>query len=190
MSLVLVVDKGGMPKDWVNFEDAALYYAREKVLWELGSKIKTFLGGRNECGEQSRIDISSIIGVSGPILGDKFYSKQTLFADRMTLYSRDHHICAYCGNEFATGQLTIDHVIPKSRGGGNNWANCVTSCRPCNHRKGWKTPEEAKMHLLYVPYAPTVHEKMILKNRRILVDQMSYLSSNLPKNSRILKKLN
>ena len=85
MSLVLVVDKGGMPKDWVNFEMAACYYAKKKVLWELGEKMKTMFGGNNEHGEQSRIDISCIIGVNGPLLGDKFYSQQTKFADRMTL---------------------------------------------------------------------------------------------------------
>ena len=67
MSLVLVVDKGGMPKDWVNFELAACYYAKDKVLWELGSKIMTLRGGHNSIGEQSKIDISSIIGVSGQL---------------------------------------------------------------------------------------------------------------------------
>ena len=117
MSLVLVVDKGGMPKDWCNFEMAACYYAKNKVLWELGEKMKTMLGGHNERGEQSRIDISCIIGVSGPLLGDKFYNQQTIFADRMTLYSRDRHLCAYCGDVFSSSQLTIDHVHPKSRGG-------------------------------------------------------------------------
>ena len=92
MSLVLVVDKGGMPKDWVGVESAACYYARKKVLWELGSTISTLRGGHNHRGEQSTIDISSIIGVSGPLLGDKFYNQQTVFADRMTLYARDWHI--------------------------------------------------------------------------------------------------
>ena len=185
MSLVLVVDKGGMPKDWVNFEVAACYYAKEKVIWEIGSRIKTLLGGFNHIGEQSKIDISSIIGVSGPLLGDRFYEKQTVFADRMTLYSRDQHICAYCGGEFSSSQLTIDHVLPKSRGGSNQWTNCVTACRPCNHRKGWKTPEEAKMYLLYVPYAPTVHERILLKNRKVLGCQMEYLKASIPKHSRV-----
>lgn len=189
MSLVLVVDKGGTPRDWVNFELAACYYAKEKVLWELGSRIKTLLGGHNELGEQSRIDISSIIGVSGPILGEKFYNMQTVYADRMTLYSRDHHICAYCGDEFSTGQLTIDHVIPKSRGGTNHWTNCVTACRTCNHLKGWRTPEEAKMHLLYVPYAPTVHERILLKNRKVLADQMEFLKASIPKHSRVWRNI-
>jgi len=145
--------------------------------------MKTMLGGFNNTGEQSKISISSIIGVNGPLLGDKFYEKQTVFADRMTLYSRDHHICAYCGNEFSSSQLTIDHVHPKSRGGSNQWTNCVTACRPCNHRKGWKTPEEAKMHLLY--YAPTVHERILLKNRKVLGCQMEYLKASIPKHSRV-----
>ena len=74
VSLVLVVDKGGMPKDWVNFELAACYYAKEKVLWEIGNTIKTMFGGHNNHGEQSRIDIKSIIGVSGPLLGDITHS--------------------------------------------------------------------------------------------------------------------
>ena len=79
MSLVLVVDKGGMPKDWVNFEMAACYYAKKKVIWELGETMKTMLGGHNEHGEQSRIDISSIIGVSVHCLEINFIiSKQSL----------------------------------------------------------------------------------------------------------------
>ena len=68
MSLVLVVDKGGMPKDWCNFEMAACYYAKNKVLWELGEKMKTMLGGHNERGEQSRIDISCIIEFRAALL--------------------------------------------------------------------------------------------------------------------------
>ena len=185
MSLVLVVDKGGMPKDWADHELAACYYAKDKVLWELGTKVRTLLGGHNNRGEQSRIDISCIISVSGPVLGDSFYNQKTVYADRMTLYSRDRHMCAYCGDVFSTSQLTIDHVKPKCRGGTNHWNNCVTACRPCNHRKGWKTPEEAKMHLLYVPYAPTIHERILLKNRKVLADQMEFLMASIPKNSRV-----
>ena len=185
MSLVLVVDKSGTPKDWCNHELAACYYAKNKVVWELGAKIKTLLGGHNTRGEQSRIDISSIIGVSGPILGDDFYKRKTVYAERMTLYARDKHLCAYCGEVFSTSRLTIDHVLPRSRGGKNYWANCVTACHDCNHRKGSKTPEEAKMHLLYVPYAPTIHERILLKNRKVLADQMEYLLASIPKNSRV-----
>jgi 5-methylcytosine-specific restriction endonuclease McrA len=105
----------------------------------------------------------------------------------MVLYARDRHVCAYCGDIFHWRQLTIDHVLPKSRGGKNTWTNTVSACKPCNLRKGNKTPEEAKMHLLYVPYAVNVFERMILQNRNILADQMDFLISRVPKHSRLLQ---
>lgn len=186
MSLVLITDSAGTPKDWVNHEVACCYYARGKVLWENGNTIRAFHGGiSSETGEQSVIDISSIIGVSGPIFGHDFYSRETIYAERSILYSRDRNMCAYCGDVLEFKNLTIDHVLPKSRKGKNTWVNCVTACKTCNMRKGNKTPEEAKMHLLYVPYAPNVFEKMILKNRKILADQMEFLMSRVPKNSRL-----
>lgn len=186
MSYVLVADKQGTPKDWVNHEDAVNYYVTNKVLWEVGNPIKTFYGGVNKNGEQSSLTVSSIIGVSGPILGAKFYDRETLYAERMVLYARDRHLCAYCGDVFHWRQLTIDHVHPKSRGGKNTWVNTVTACKPCNLRKGNRTPEEARMHLLYVPYAVNVFERMILQNRNILADQMDFLIGRVPKHSRLL----
>jgi HNH endonuclease len=186
VSLVLITDSAGTPKDWVNYELAACYYSRNKILWENGTKIKRFHGGVSaQTGEQSTIDISSIIGVSGPIFGHEFYMRETLYTERSILYARDRNLCAYCGEHHDSKNLTIDHVHPKSRGGKNTWVNCVTACKPCNMRKGNKTPEEAKMHLLYVPYAPNVFEKMILKNRKILADQMDFLIARVPKTSRI-----
>lgn len=186
MSLILITDSSGTPKDWVNAEVGACYYARQKVLWETGAKVKTFLGGYNYLGEQSRIAVSAILGVSGPILGNEFYFRDTIYAERSILYGRDRHMCGYCGEVFEAKALTLDHVLPKSRGGKNTWVNCVTACKPCNHRKGNRTPEEAKMHLLYVPYVPNLFEKMILKNRKILQDQMEFLIHRIPKHSRIL----
>lgn len=185
MSLILVVDKNGTPKDWCNHEHAACYYAREKVVWEIGQTVRTFRGGHDNTGKQSSIKISSIIGVSGPILGDQFYARKTVFADRVTLYARDRNLCAYCGNVFTANQLTIDHVIPKAKGGNNTWSNCVTACRKCNHHKGDKSLEQAGLQLLYVPYAPTIHEKILLKNRTVLADQMEYLMASIPKTSRV-----
>ena len=185
MSFVLIADSAGTPKDWVNFETAVCYYAKNKVLWETGSEIKRFYGGYNSLGEQSKITISSILSVSGPVLGQSFYDKESIFAERVVLYSRDRHICAYCGDQFLAKELTIDHVMPKSRGGKNNWTNVVAACKPCNHKKGNRTPEEAKMHLLYVPYVPNIFEKMILRNKKILADQMEFLIGRIPKHSRI-----
>lgn len=185
MSLVLIADSAGTPKDWVDYKTAVCYYARLKVLWQVGSQIKVFNGGINSLGVQSRIAISSIVGVSGPIHGTKFYNKDSIWADRQSVYSRDRHLCAYCGNQFNSKELTIDHVVPKSKGGLNLWTNVVSSCKPCNHKKGNKTPEEANTQLLYIPYIPNLFEKMILKNKKILADQMEFLIGRIPKHSRI-----
>jgi len=61
----------------------------------------------------------------------------------------------------------------------------VTACKSCNHRKGNRTPEQAHMGLLYAPYVPSLWEDFILRNRRILADQMEFLMSHLPKTSRL-----
>ena len=187
MSHILIVDKNGTPRDWSSTETACCYYARDKVLWEIGQPIKTFTGGKNCDGETSSITVSSIIGVSGPIFGNEFYNRETIYADRSILYSRDHHICAYCVEEFKDNALTIDHVLPRSRGGKNTWVNTVTACKPCNVRKADRTPEEAHMPLAYIPYAPTPFDKMLLQNRKILVDQMEYLMSRASKNLKARK---
>jgi hypothetical protein len=189
MSQVLIVDRNGTPRDWANLETAAIYYATNKMIWEIGSTIKTFLGGIDRNGERSKLDISSIIGVRGPILGHTFYARETVHADRSTLYSRDQRICAYCGTQYEDRILTIDHVIPRSRGGKNTWVNCVTACKPCNNRKDDRTPEEARMQLLYVPYAPTIQEKILLKGRKVLADQMEYLMASIPKTSRVWRNI-
>lgn len=71
--------------------------------------------------------------------------------NRNKIYKRDNYSCLYCGS---TKSLTLDHVIPKSRGGSNEWTNLATSCIKCNLKKANRTPEEAKMVLKYKPYKP------------------------------------
>jgi 5-methylcytosine-specific restriction endonuclease McrA len=73
---------------------------------------------------------------------------------RRNLMLRDAHQCQYCGKQPPVRDLNIDHVVPKCRGGADTWENLVTSCRPCNLRKGRKTPEEASMLLARHPYRP------------------------------------
>ena len=68
------------------------------------------------------------------------------------LFARDGWRCVYCGT--ASQRLTLDHVIPRSRGGDSTWENVVTACAPCNLRKGDRTPEEASLHLARAPRAP------------------------------------
>jgi 5-methylcytosine-specific restriction endonuclease McrA len=69
---------------------------------------------------------------------------------------RDRFACAYCGK--AGIPLTMDHVIPRSRGGKTDWENCVACCKGCNNKKGSKTPREARMHLNRRPFQPTISE--------------------------------
>ena len=72
---------------------------------------------------------------------------------RRALFARDGWRCVYCGT--TSGRLTLDHVVPRSRGGESIWENVVTACAPCNHNKGNRTVEEARMELRYPPKAPT-----------------------------------
>ena len=71
---------------------------------------------------------------------------------RREVFLRDNYTCQYCG--VRTHDLTIDHVIPRSRGGPHTWENVVSACRACNHRKGGKSLAEARMQLLRQPFEP------------------------------------
>jgi hypothetical protein len=183
---ILIADSAGNPKDWVSLDYASHYLASDKVVWQAGSVVKTYRGGINHTtGKRSTLDIHSILGISGKLLGEKFFTRTTVYTDREILYARDRYLCAYCAEEFHAFKLTIDHVHPQSRGGKNVWTNCVTACKVCNHKKADRTPEEANMKLMYVPYAPNLFEKMILTNRNILADQMDFLKARVPKTSRV-----
>lgn len=74
--------------------------------------------------------------------------------NRRNLFARDRNRCQYCGKRFPVADLSIDHVIPISRGGGNTWDNLVCSCVRCNTRKGNRTPREAGLHLITSPREP------------------------------------
>lgn len=73
---------------------------------------------------------------------------------RRALLVRDRYTCQYCGTQPGRQDLTIDHVVPKSRGGATSWENVVAACRRCNGKKGNKTPAEAGMKLLAEPARP------------------------------------
>ncbi len=72
---------------------------------------------------------------------------------RRDIFLRDQYTCQYCGKQ--TKELTLDHVLPRHRGGGHDWSNVVAACKPCNHRKAGRTPPEAHMQLYREPYRPT-----------------------------------
>ena len=89
---------------------------------------------------------------------------------RSNVYSRDGFQCQYCGASCAKGEvhirdLTYDHVLPSSRGGGTTWTNIVTSCGPCNRKKGNRLPEEAGMPLRSTPRPPKAGNPIALRLR-------------------------
>jgi 5-methylcytosine-specific restriction endonuclease McrA len=73
---------------------------------------------------------------------------------RRNIYARDRSRCQYCGRKFPTSELSLDHVIPRSRGGKQEWTNIVCCCLECNVRKGGRTPKEAHMRLVREPVKP------------------------------------
>lgn len=94
------------------------------------------------------------------------YRFATIAPNRHNVLWRDNNICQYCGYRFAMEQLTMDHVLPKSRGGTNSWDNLVTACKKCNQKKGNKTPKESNMIPLTPPHKPkTTVLKSLHKNQ-------------------------
>ncbi len=83
--------------------------------------------------------------------------RQTRSLSRKNILVRDHYTCQYCGRTLGAGDLTMDHVVPRSRGGTSCWENLVACCIPCNNKKGNRTPEEAGMRLRRPPRPFTLH---------------------------------
>ncbi|NLF09438.1 MAG: HNH endonuclease [Pirellulaceae bacterium] len=89
--------------------------------------------------------------------------KQKLHLNRRNVMARDGNICQYCGRKFATQLLSIDHVLPRSRGGESTWENVVCACLTCNAKKGGRTPKEARMKLIQTPARPKRNPLLMLK---------------------------
>lgn len=89
--------------------------------------------------------------------------QQSLRFNRRNLLARDSHRCQYCGKSAPISQLSLDHVVPRSRGGETSWENVVCSCVPCNTKKGGRTPQEARMRLMNQPARPKHNPLIALK---------------------------
>lgn len=91
------------------------------------------------------------------------YVKRRYFGikfSRQNIYSRDAYTCQYCGKKAPQVELSLDHVVPRVRGGNASWENIVTCCVRCNRRKGGNTPEDAGMKLLSKPYKPSARNSI------------------------------
>ncbi len=81
---------------------------------------------------------------------------------RRNIYRRDNYTCQYCGEQPGVSKLSVDHVMPRSRGGPSTWENCVLACLTCNRRKGARTPREAGLQLRSRPRRPLWHPRLLV----------------------------
>lgn len=100
--------------------------------------------------------------------------RSTAFS-RRGLYRRDDYRCQFCGCEVPAGERTIDHVLPRSRGGPTSWENCVLSCAACNSRKADRLPHEAGMQLLARPVRPSWAPSLRVQQRHVLPSWKTFL---------------
>ena len=180
---LLGLDAHGRALDWLSWQDATCLYARGAVAWTLGAPCLAIHGGINRArGTRSLLQLHPIIAARGHVRPRAIDPTPAL--GNAALFARDQYLCLYCGRQYPRGTLTRDHVQPVSKGGRDVWENVVTACFQCNSRKGNRTPQQAGMPLLAVPYRPSWVEHLILSNRNILADQMAFLRAQLPRNPR------
>ncbi len=133
-----------------NYEPLNVTRVKRAVLLLIIGKAEMIENGRGQLQSASEaLDIPSVIRLAT-------YVRRPLAPRRLTrreVFNRDRQICQYCGD--TTRDLTLDHVLPRSRGGGNSWENVVSACVRCNHRKAGRTPREANMRLLREPGPPS-----------------------------------
>ena len=170
---ILRLNKAGTPIDWISREEAATLVVKDQVVWALGENAFEIRGGINRLGKQSVLSLPSILASDGSVKLSDFVPPLV----NSYLFRRDQFLCMYCGGGFTTDNLSRDHILPVSRSGTDSWTNVVTACKRCNHRKANRTPEEAGMQLLAVPFVPNRYEFFYLANKNILSDQMEFLKS-------------
>ena len=177
---LLSLDAHGRILDWMSWQDATCLYVRGAVAWTLGEPCMEIHGGINRAtGRQSVLQLHPIVAARSHVRSRAISPTPAL--TNIALFARDQHLCMYCGRDHARQQLTRDHVMPLSQGGRDTWENVVAACFHCNSRKGGRTPQQASMPLLAIPYRPSWIEHLILSNRNILADQMAFLKGHLPK---------
>lgn len=182
---VLRTDAAGMPIDWVSYKEAVRCYHSGQVLYSCGNVLYKVRGGiSSQTGLRSVVEVSSIIAT--PSATQSRYHHLPSYTPPLTnktLFARDGMLCLYCGNSFHRNELSRDHVTPVSQSGKNVWTNVVTACKRCNNFKAGRTPEQAAMELIAVPFKPTHAEYVYLRGRRVLADQMEFLKAHFPRTS-------
>ena len=184
-SQVLQLDIQGTPQAWISLEQAATHVARGAVAWTEGhGPLAVLRGGFNvPLSRPSVLEVPPIIALHGAPSVNLFDIVPAVVKGK--LLRRDRHTCAYCAQVWPERDLQCEHIVPASRGGAWSWMNLVTACAACNARKADRTPEEAGMPLVYLPYVPSRFESFLLEGRHIRADVHDWLAARLPKHSRL-----
>lgn len=132
-----------------NFEPINVCGYQRAIALMLSNKATLILNGRGIIHTAHNVfPIPSIIRLSRMV----HPPRPKVSLSRREIFRRDHYTCQYCGK--VSPYLTIDHIIPKYKGGAHNWSNLVAACSVCNHHKGGRTLEEANMKLMRQPKEP------------------------------------
>jgi len=182
---ILRTDAAGMPLEWIDYREAAKLHFLGMIAYTCGRTLFSIRGGVNaRSRRRSVIDLNSIVATHGSSRGSPRLREGYIPPlNNRTLFQRDGHLCLYCGGSFHRRELSRDHVTPLSQAGVDDWNNVVTACVRCNSHKAGRTPEQADMELLAIPFTPTHAEYVYLQGRNVLVDQMEFLRAHFPRSS-------
>jgi len=188
---ILRTDTAGMPLEWIDFREAVKLHFLGQIAYTCGEPLFRLRGGINaRTRRRSTVTVNSIIATHGASQAIKRLSDNyTPPLNNRTLFQRDDHLCLYCGEHFPKSSLSRDHVRPVSQGGPDVWTNVVTACVRCNTHKAGRTPEQAGMELLAIPFKPTHAEYIYLQGRNVLADQMEFLRAHFPRTSPLHERL-
>jgi 5-methylcytosine-specific restriction endonuclease McrA len=187
---ILRTDASGMPLEWIGYQEAVKLYYLDQVAYTCGLPICSLRGGINALsGQRSILEVNSILATHCPNSGRfKNFRNYTPPLNNAALFRRDNHLCLYCGQHFSRRELSRDHITPVSQGGQDIWSNVVTACKRCNNHKAGRTPEQANIQLLAIPFIPTHAEYIYLQGHMILADQMAFLRAHFPRSSPLITR--
>ena len=159
---VLVLNQNYQPLNVCNVRRAVVLLGRDKA--------ELLINGRGEVHTPTlTFPAPSVIRLMALVRRPLLHRRLS----RKELFTRDSYTCQYCGRE--AKNLTLDHVIPRFRGGVHCWENVVTACIPCNHRKAGQTPKEAGMELLREPRAPRPNPYHLFRHRVLLDEWLEFI---------------
>lgn len=161
-SRCLVLNSDYTPLTIIHWQKALTWLIRQEQKNNSSIEIVDFYKDDYICGVNKNYPIPAIIKTV------RYFRlhNQTVNFSRKNIFVRDNYTCQYCGQQFDLKDLTYDHVIPKSQWAHRNtsptnWTNIVTACVRCNRKKGNKTPQQAKMELINLPYKPNKSSKYL-----------------------------